>query len=118
MKKTVLTLAILALLSSCGSENSQSKSLKSESFHVYGNCGMCEKTIEGSLEGVDGVSSADWNKETKQMKVSFDTTAINISEIKQKIAGVGYDMEDVRADKSTYKELPGCCQYDRPGEID
>lgn len=117
MKKSILTLGIIALLASCGGETTQTSSVtnKSESFHVYGNCGMCEKTIEGSLMDVDGVSKGDWDKETKQIEVEFDESKISLSEIKNKIAGVGYDMEDVRAEEIVYSKLPGCCQYDRPG---
>lgn len=118
MRKSILSLAVVALLASCGgaesTESSATTQSTSESFKVYGNCGMCEKTIEGSLKDIDGVSKADWNKETKQMEVEFDASKIKLAEIKLKIAGVGYDMEDVRAEESTYNGLPGCCQYQRP----
>ena len=122
MKKSILSLAVVALFASCGGTESKEKTASneatSESFKVYGNCGMCEKTIEGSLQDVDGVSKADWNKETKQMEVEFDASKIKLADIKQKIASVGYDMEDVRAEESTYSGLPGCCQYQRPGSED
>jgi len=114
MKKSILSLAVVALLASCGGEETASAVAKSESFHVYGNCGMCEKTIEGSLSEVDGISKADWNKDTKQIEVEFDESKINLTDIKNKIAGVGYDMDGVKAEESTYGNLPGCCQYDRP----
>ena len=117
MKKTILSLGIIALLASCGGETKQIPSVTSvsESFHVFGNCGMCEKTIEGSLADIEGVSKADWSKETKQIEVEFDDSKIKLVDIKNKIAEVGYDMEDVRAEESVYSNLPGCCQYDRPG---
>lgn len=89
---------------------------ETETFKVYGNCGMCEKTIEGSLKDVKGVEKADWNKETKMMEVTFNPKKITLMEIKEKIAGVGYDMDDVRSTKDTYESLPGCCQYERPTE--
>ena len=89
---------------------------ETETFKVYGNCGMCKKTIEGSLKDVKGVEKADWNKETKMMEVTFNPKKITLMEIKEKIAGVGYDMDDVRSTKDTYESLPGCCQYERPTE--
>mgnify|MGYP000229943975 CR=1 FL=1 len=58
---------------------------KTETFKVYGNCGMCEKTIEASLKNVKGIEKADWNKETKMMEVTFDSEVISLKEIKQKI---------------------------------
>jgi copper chaperone CopZ len=87
---------------------------KTETLKVYGNCGMCEKTIEGSLKNIKGIEKADWNKETKMMEVTFDSEVISLKEIKQKIADVGYDTDEVRATDDTYNGLPGCCQYERP----
>lgn len=88
--------------------------IKKEVFTVYGNCGMCEKTIEGSLKDVDGVTLADWDKETDQMTVSFNPEKITLDAIKQKIADAGYDSDTHKAKEDTYNSLPGCCQYERP----
>ena len=87
---------------------------KTEKFTVYGNCGMCEKTIENSLKEVKGVSVADWNQETGEMTVTFDAAVITLDAIKQKIADVGYDSDTHRAKEEVYNSLHGCCQYDRP----
>lgn len=83
-------------------------------FVVYGNCGMCEKTIEGALKDVKGVVTADWDRETDQMTVTFNPHKISLDAIKQKIADVGYDSETHRAKDEVYNSLPGCCQYERP----
>lgn len=88
--------------------------VETETFKVYGNCGMCKKTIEGSLKEVSGVSTAIWDKESKEMKVSYDSKIISLDDIKQKIADVGYDTDTHRAKADVYNGLPGCCQYDRP----
>ena len=122
MKKLIVTsFVVLSLMTSVGvsasshviSTKFQTQS-KTETFKVYGNCGMCEKTIEGSLKNVKGIDKADWNKETKMMEVTFDPEVISLTEIKQKIADVGYDSDEVRASEKAYNKLPGCCQYDRP----
>jgi len=78
MKTKILSLAVLFILGTA-SIFAQSKTAK---FKVNGNCGMCEKTIEKAANSVDGVSKADWNKETKQMQVVFDSTKTNIHTIK------------------------------------
>jgi len=85
-----------------------------KTFKVYGNCGMCEETIEGSLKDVKGIEKADWNKDTKMMEVTYHEHQITLDEIKKKIAGVGYDTDEFRSKNKTYNNLPGCCQYDRP----
>jgi copper chaperone CopZ len=89
---------------------------KTEKFTVYGNCGMCEKTIENALKDVDGISKADWDRETDEMTVVFNSKKISLDDIKQKIADVGYDTDSHRAKEEVYNSLPGCCQYERPSK--
>ncbi|MCF8239275.1 MAG: cation transporter [Saprospiraceae bacterium] len=89
-------------------------SIITEVFTVYGNCGMCEKTIEGPLKGVKGVQKADWDRETDLMTVSYNPAKISLDQIKQMIADVGYDSDTHRAKDEVYNDLPGCCQYTHP----
>ena len=86
---------------------------KTEKFEVAGNCGMCESRIEKAAKGVDGVISADWDKETKQMVVEYNESQVTIEDIHKAIAKVGHDTEIVKVDNKVYNALPGCCQYDR-----
>lgn len=94
--------------------NKHDKRGSAERFMVYGNCGMCEKTIESSLKNVEGVYQANWDLETKMINVDFDPDQINLDNIKQRIADAGYDTDTHRADENVYKALPDCCQFDRP----
>lgn len=87
---------------------------KTEKFIVYGNCGMCKKTIENSLKKVEGVSKGDWDNETTEITVIFNPKVITLDAIKQKIADVGYDSDTHRAKDEVYNNLHGCCQYERP----
>lgn len=106
-----------------GSHGHQAKTKKAEAqpvggvkdiFMVYGNCGMCERRIEGALANVKGVHSADWDMDTKVLTVQYDDEAISLDEIKKKVAAAGHDTDQFRAEKKVYDKLPGCCQYDRP----
>ena len=92
----------------------ESDTVKTETFTVYGNCGMCERTIENALKDVDGVSKGDWDRETDVMTVVYNPEIISLEDIKQKIADVGYDSDTHRAKDEVYNNLPGCCQYERP----
>jgi len=89
---------------------------KTEKFKVYGNCGMCEKRIEKAANSVDGVQSADWNKESKMMEVKFDDAKTDVHKVHMAIAKVGHDTEMHKAKDSVYNDLPGCCKYDRAVE--
>ena len=80
---------------------------------MKGNCGMCEKRIEKAANSVDGVQSADWNKETKMIEVKFDDGKTDMHKVHMAIAKVGHDTEIHKAKDSVYNDLPGCCKYDR-----
>ena len=86
---------------------------KTEKFKVYGNCGMCESRIEKAAKSVEGVSSADWDKETKMIEVTFDESKTNIDKIEKEIAAVGHDTKNYSSDDKVYSNLPGCCKYER-----
>ena len=87
-----------------------------ESVTIYGNCGMCQKTIEkaGSLKNVANVN---WNIDTKTATIIYDSKKTNLDEILKRIALSGYDSDKFLAPDSTYKNLPSCCQYVRVAKV-
>ena len=82
---------------------------------VWGNCGMCEQTIEDSLKQ-DGIYKADWDRGNKMMVVTYDTLKHNINSIHQKIAATGYDTEQERGNDEAYNNRPECCKYERKNQ--
>ena len=75
---------------------------------------MCETRIEKAAKSVDGILSADWDKETKMIEVTYDESKTSIDKVHKAIAEVGHDTEISKADDKVYNALPGCCHYDRP----
>lgn len=86
---------------------------KTSTFKVYGNCEMCKKTIETALEK-EGIYYSNWNKDSKMIKVKFDSTMYSLDQIHVLISDAGYDTETTRATEEAYKALDECCQYTRP----
>lgn len=86
---------------------------KTEKFLVNGKCEMCEKRIEMAALSVEGVSKADWNKETKYIALTFNDSKTDIHKINMAIAKVGHDTKMHKAKDEVYNELPSCCKYDR-----
>ena len=85
---------------------------KTEEIKVWGNCGMCQKTIEAAaLKG--GASTATWNKETKVLTVAYNQKKSDPKAIQEAVAASGYDTQDFTAPTEAYKNLHSCCQYDR-----
>ena len=66
---------------------------KTEKFMVEGNCGMCETRIEKAANSIDGVTSSDWDKETKMIKVTFDPGKTDLHKIHMAIAKAGHDTD-------------------------
>lgn len=83
-----------------------------ESIKVWGNCGMCKKTIEKAAKKA-GAQSADWNAEKQMLALSYDNTKTTSIKIQEAIAKTGYDTQDVTGDDAAYDKLHGCCQYER-----
>ncbi len=107
------TLVIMILFVSAIAGSAQTKNLKKVDVKVYGNCGMCKKTIEKAANE-KGISKTVWNAETAMASITIDSTKTTIDEVLKKIAAVGYDSENFRAPNDVYENLHGCCQYDRP----
>jgi copper chaperone CopZ len=109
MKNIFLSLSAMALsLSACA----QVPHARTTTVEVDGNCGMCETTIEKAAF-VKGEASADWNKDTKQAVLNFDSTRTTEDAVLKRIALAGYDNAKYLAPDAAYAALPGCCQYDR-----
>ncbi len=89
---------------------------KTEKIKVKGNCGMCETRIEKAALSVEGVSKAEWDKKTKVLEVTFDEAKANSDKVEKAVAKVGHDTPHYKADDEAYKNLPGCCHYDRASE--
>jgi len=103
----VTIILLVGNLTSCTPPNT-----KTETFKVWGNCGMCKETIETSLK-TEGVIKANWDKDSKMIAVTFDTLKTTLNEIHKKIAASGYDTEQLKGDDEAYTNLHECCRYKR-----
>ena len=86
--------------------------VKTETFKVSGECGMCKKKIEAAAKEA-GATYAVWSPQTKILKVSYNASASGTSVIQQKIADAGYDTPNFKASAEAYNALDECCQYER-----
>lgn len=73
-------------------------------------CGECKERLEDKLNFTKGIIFADLNLDNKVVTVKYKTKKINATEIKTIISKVGYHADDVKRDKKSFDELPGCCR--------
>ncbi|MCC6251746.1 MAG: cation transporter [Bacteroidia bacterium] len=83
-----------------------------EKFKVWGNCGMCKKTIEKSLR-IEGVSKASWDVKSKEITVTYNPKKTDLKTIQNAICAAGYDNDGCKGSDAAYNKLHSCCKYDR-----
>lgn len=109
IKTTLSALLIFTSVAICA----QNPKVKTEEFKVWGNCGMCKKTIERAASEVKGVKKATWDTESKKMTLSYDPSKTSVENVQKAIAAVGYDTPLATGNSEAYGNLHGCCQYER-----
>lgn len=103
---------MLLLIASLAFTASKAQDTKTDTFKVWGNCGMCKRTIEKAAK-TEGVEKAEWNKETKVFTLVYNSAVTSNEKIQKAIAAAGYDTDKFTGDDKAYEKLPGCCQYER-----
>lgn len=109
MKNIILLVLSLCAYHSSGAQQSIAADT-SIVFRVEGACGMCEERIEAAA-AIKGVTKADWDVDSKLITVTYQPGKVKPSKIRQKIAAVGHDVGDLKANISVYNSLPDCCHY-------
>jgi len=87
---------------------SQTRSAK---IVVDGVCMMCEERIEKKAIEVKGIKLADWNLDSRLLKVVYNEKNITINEIHEFLGSIGHDTEKIIASDEAYSLLDPCCQY-------
>ena len=81
------------------------------SIWVNGLCGMCKTRIEQAALKTKGVESAQWDSETRILKVQTNPEKFKESRLHFRIASAGHDTRSLLAPDQVYNSLPGCCKY-------
>jgi len=81
-------------------------------FYVKGNCASCKARIEKAAKTA-GADSAEWSAEKQTVTLHFDPSKTSSDKVLKAIADAGHDNEKYKTTDAVYKNLPGCCLYDR-----
>jgi len=109
MKYLIIILTII-FSSFAATAQEKEKDIKTETLLVSGCCGMCEKRIEKAAY-IKGVKRADWDKEKRQLTVTYKPSKTSTDDILKSVADAGYDSEKYTANKEAYEQLSECCHY-------
>ena len=78
------------------------------SAQCIGDC--CKERIEEEMQFTKGVTAVNLDIESQVLTVTFKTKKNSVENIREIISGIGYDDDDVEADKKAHDKLPKCCQ--------
>ncbi|MHC1733138.1 MAG: heavy-metal-associated domain-containing protein [Bacteroidales bacterium] len=86
--------------------------VKTESFKVWGECGMCKIRIEKTVKA-EGATAASWDSKTQLLTVTYNPEKTGKEALSKKLAAAGHDTEKFKAPDEVYNSLPACCHYER-----
>ena len=109
MKKAILLLIILAG-SICGYTQKADNKPVTTSFWVAGVCGMCEQTIEATLD-TKGIIKADFSLSNNLLTVTYKPKKISEQQLHVLLNEAGYDTEKRTCTDEQYARVHGCCKY-------
>ena len=79
------------------------------SAHCVGIC--CKDRIEQEMQFTRGVTGVDLDIDSKVLTVTFKTKKTDTDKLRKAISLLGYNADDVKANKKAHDNLPSCCQH-------
>jgi periplasmic mercuric ion binding protein len=108
--KGILLIASLFLISTLGF--SQDKKIATIKIKTSAVCVQCKDRIEQGMAYAKGIRDVTLDVDSKIATVKYSTSKTSPDEIRKGIAKLGYDADDIPADKAAYAKLPPCCKKD------
>lgn len=103
--KKLIYLLVIPIFFACSKNTS-----KETEFFVRGNCEMCKERIENTAKSVSGVTAANWDVNSSNLKVTFDSTKVKELDLQKAIAATGHATKLVEMNLKAHDELPECCK--------
>ena len=73
-------------------------------------CDMCKETLESNLVFEKGIKKSELDVKTALITVTYNPQKTNSDKIRTAITKLGYDADDIPADKKAYEKLSSCCK--------
>lgn len=109
MKKYLIVLLGMFILNAAFAQDKKAK-YETVTIQTSAECGDCKERIEEALNYTKGVKYAELDLTTKKVTVKYSPSKLTLQEVKEKIASIGYNADEVIAKEEVVKKLPVCCQ--------
>lgn len=106
----ILMITCLLFISSMGF--TQDKKVATIKIKTSAVCSQCKDRIEQGMAYAKGIRDINLDVDTKVATIKYSTSKTTPEEIRKAISKLGYDADDVPADKAAYEKLPPCCKKD------
>lgn len=109
--KNIITVVIVTIGFFSFSQKQDKPSKKAETtIKTDVQCGDCEERIEGKLNYTKGIKFAEVNVKADEILVRYNARKLSKEDIETMISELGYDANNLKANKTNQKQLPLCCQ--------
>ncbi|MBL4594373.1 MAG: heavy-metal-associated domain-containing protein [Flavobacteriales bacterium] len=110
--KNLITVILITLFAVSSNNVMAQKAKKTEAIVIKTStqCGMCKTRIEKAMAYEKGILSSNLNVEKAELTVIYKPSKTSPDKIREAISLVGYDADNVKANKKAYDNLPGCCK--------
>jgi copper chaperone CopZ len=71
----------------------------------------CKERIEEEMQFTRGVTAVDLDIESQVLTATFKTNKTDADKLRKAISLIGYNADDVKANKKAHDNLPSCCQH-------
>lgn len=124
MKKSIVLTIVSIIILGFSSTMLQASSYDISSIYVLENgpkvdtveiktsavCNMCKERLEHDMAFEKGVKSVTLDNETKVLTIVYKPGKTTEEDLKKAITKIGYDADEMQADKKAHDRLPACCQ--------
>ncbi|TND09721.1 MAG: Heavy metal transport/detoxification protein [Bacteroidetes bacterium] len=113
LNKSIAAIAVLLFSASISLQaQGDTKTARKETIQIKtsAECDFCKKAIEKEMAFVSGVKKANLDVATRILTVTYVSKKTSADEIRKAIAKIGYDADDVKANRKSFDKLPECCK--------
>lgn len=110
MRITNIIIASMLLLLSTVAFGQKPPKVQTADITTSAVCGHCEEAITEALTYHKGVLAMSMDMETKVVSVRYKTKKTSVEDLRNKIAALGYNADEVPASREAYAKLSPCCQ--------
>ena len=103
----IATMFVFFTLTINAQENAKIAEIKIKTSAI---CDMCKETLESNLVYEKGIKRSELDVKTALITVTYNPQKITPEKIRIAISKLGYDADEISADKKAYEKLSSCCK--------